>query len=211
LEGELRQLLEAPKPEPPATPALIRCFDCGRPARGEDHCPYCGASRGAPSCPSCGRPVSPARNQDVASYQIPTWTGVYDQYAWNAHWDGCCTECGFEFQATLQIRTGHDSWIGLPDPEFETEKYCDALSIVRIRGAESEHLDYDMRGRVPVIEVSVKRAEAGSDERGLPRESTIMMTLEEWQTVFEQLQGPLKPLIERRGWTREATTRPRSE
>jgi hypothetical protein len=175
LEADLKSVLAAPDAQAPIT-----CYECGRPARGEDRCPYCNAVRTAPACPHCGKPISPARNQDMATYH----------YAWNAGWDGRCAECGFEFKASLQLRTGHDPSTGLPGP---------ALSIVQIHGSESEHADLDLWDRVPVVGVRVQRAEGSSNEWGLPRESQVVLTIEEWQAVFDQLQGPLKPLMERRG------------
>ena len=58
----------------------------------------------------------------------------------------------------------------------------------------------------PAIEVQVRRATASNcSDEGLPEHSFITMTIGEWNTIFEQLQGPLKPLMERRPWSRDTT------
>lgn len=183
-------------PEDPE--AREECFDCGKPVGSESFCPYCGVSRVAPPCPHCGKPVTRAKNQ----------RDQLDRYAWNSRWDGRCGECGFEFATTTQIQTGHHTFFQGPLPaEFHLDQNDHSgQSIVRIRGMESVHMAFDDWDHQPVIEVQVRRATASNcHDEGLPEHSFITMTIGEWNTIFEQLQGPLKPLMERRPWSRDTT------
>jgi hypothetical protein len=62
---------------------------------------------------------------------------------------------------------------------------------------------FDFWDHQPVIAIEVRRAEAGNcGKEKLPERSNIMLTIEEWNAIVSQLEGPLKPLMERRGWSR---------
>ncbi len=195
---------------PARSPAMVRCFECNLPVGGEDHCPHCRASRLAPACPKCGQPVSRARNQAVSN-AFPAASGAPERMAWNSEWNNRCVQCGFEFGAKIAIATGHVGMLNKPSTEFQAAAGdASGTSIVRFCGMESTHMTCDHWDHQPVIEVQVKRAVAANcgsqeDDDGLPLESTIRMTIEEWNAVFEQLRGPLQPLMQRRAWSRDTT------
>jgi hypothetical protein len=152
--------------------------------------------KSAPSCPRCGKPVSEALNQSVPSHGFPEWTGIRDHLTWNTKWDGKCAGCGVEFRTSLQIESGHHG------PASSAAR----RSIVHVRGGESVHMAFDFWDHQPVIAIEVERSEpgnAGDDE--LPARSNILLTIEEWKALREQLEGPLKPLLERRAWSRDTT------
>jgi len=179
-------------------PPAVWCFECGNPMAAGNRCGNCGARREAPDCPKCGRPVSRALNQAVPSYGFPAWTGIRDRQAWNAGWSERCAECNFEFAAKIQGKTGHSPLPGGPE--------SGAASTLEIRGGESVHMVCDFWDHQPVVEVRVKRAvAANAGLRGLPEESSVRMTVEEWRIVLDKLQVELRPLLERRAWSRDTT------
>ena len=165
----------------------------------EDICPHCGVSRVAPPCPACGKPVSRLKNRCVEP----------ELQAWNSNWDRICAECGHEFETVIRLRSGHTTFfdqqeLGL---EFSLGRDTSGQSIVGIRGTESRYGNCDYWESVPAVEVRVKRAVAGNaklDER-LPQRASIALTVEEWNTVIEQLQGPLRVLLAQRTWFRDST------
>jgi hypothetical protein len=81
-------------------------------------------------------------------------------------------------------------------------------SVLQIRGTESVHMDCDYWDYQPAIEVQIKRAvaaNAGPPGEGLTEQVSVTLTPEEWNTVFEQLHGPLQILMQRRKWSRDTT------
>lgn len=75
------------------------------------------------------------------------------------------------------------------------------FSRLQIRGGESLHLMCDAWDYQPTIEVRIQRAAAankGDPENSLARETRVVMTVAEWRAVMENLQGPLRVLMERK-------------
>ena len=204
LEADL-QNLAATSPSLPAAP--IRCFDCDQPVSGGTACSHCGASRVAPPCPHCGKPVSRALNQSIPNGGFADWTGIRDRCAWNAGWDRRCGGCGMEFSAKVKVATGHAAFPDGPaDPEFDAESArLSGQSMVRIDAGESVYMRFDFWDHQPVVSVHVKRAADTRSEGTLSKEATIAMTVEEWRTILDKLNGPLRPLLQRRAWSRDTT------
>ncbi len=190
----------------------IRCFHCEKPiADAEAACPHCGRSRLAPRCPRCGGLVSPERDKHVY------YADENGYYPWHHAWDGRCASCGFEFVARLVIETGHAPFLASNDHHAQIEQWkaeptlshpFAGFSRLEIRGAESVHMVCDLWDYQPTIEVRIQRAvaaNAGEPAGSLTKEARVVMTLAEWRAVIENLQGPLRVLMERKPWTRDTT------
>ncbi|MGD0228000.1 MAG: hypothetical protein ABSF71_37320 [Terriglobia bacterium] len=191
---------------PEAIPLEAVCYHCGKPLNGKNACPHCGVSCVAPLCPRCGKPVSHTLDHKES------FAEGNGRVAWNSDWDGRCVECGLEFASTIRIRTGHHTFFVRGDAElqeeFQLNNTLEGQSILQIRGTESVYADCDDWEYLPAIEVRVRRAvaaNAGKEGEGLTKEVCVTMTLEEWNTVFEQLLGPLGVLVQRRKWSRDTT------
>lgn len=195
----------------------MSCVQCERPVRAEeDACPACGEPRIAPPCPRCGKPVSRAR--DARSY----FARENGAYRWHSDWNGICVECGFPFVARLELATGHDGGIPAVRQRLEslrnagkTQQEIDAAlqqplghSRIEVHGGESVFTYCDDWDHQPTIIVEIERAaeaRGGAPGEGLTRKARIEMTPAEWQAVIEQLQGPLRVLLERKPWRRDTT------
>jgi hypothetical protein len=164
---------------------------CEKPVGESDaSCPHCGVSRLAPPCPHCGKPVSKA-------LEMRAWLKEESgHYPWHARWDRRCASCGFEFARRLKLPSGHAHFGSTGEAALAVE------------AGESAYSVFDFWDHLPTVTVSVRRASPRSDGKplgDLPGEQQITLTPEEWRAVIDQLEGPLKPLLERRRWSRDTT------
>jgi hypothetical protein len=165
-------------------PVSIRCFACdGQIEHIAANCPHCGVLRLAPDCQQCNKPVT--------DWQDKRFLNSFSIYTWNSGWDGRCKHCGLEFQAKLDIKTGHHWFDRGPSSE------------IRISGNESRTTVFlDFWQHLPTIEISIDRLVPGGK---LAKEEKITLTLEEFEAIAKQLEGSLRVLSERKTWSEDTT------
>lgn len=94
-----------------------------------------------------------------------------------------------------------------PDKFKSSEQAYAGKTTVDIAMEQSVFMAYDAWDYQPTIAVSLKRWQpANHDGDGaLKGHETFVLTPTEWRAIAEQLNGPLKILLERQPWTRDTT------
>lgn len=106
-------------------------------------------------------------------------------------------------RARLDLATGHGR------TDFYGDGRASPHSVVVIAGSRSTRVEpLDLARHVPTVVVAIDRDTPGDptdDGSGLRSHLRIELTVEECGALIAQLEGPLKPLLDRRPWTEDRT------